>query len=114
MLIKKSSKEVIFRNVEIPAGFMGRLKGLIGRESLGPDSCVYFEFCRSVHTFFMKFPIDVVFLDRDFTIVQIEKSVPPGTFVFCKNLEGIHAIETKGDCFGNTGAEIGDMLQFAD
>jgi uncharacterized membrane protein (UPF0127 family) len=33
--------------------------------------------CSAVHTFFMKFPIDVVFVDRDGRILRIATSVPP-------------------------------------
>ena len=54
-----------------------RLKGLLGRSGLGPDEGLLLRPAGSVHTAFMRFPIDVVFLDREFEVLEVRESVPP-------------------------------------
>ena len=52
-----------------------RAKGLIGREDF--DGAIILRPCRQVHTFGMRFPIDVVFVDRDWLPIYIEYDVGP-------------------------------------
>jgi len=44
--------------------------GLLGHESLNPDESMLIEPCKQVHTLFMRFPIDVVFLDKDNHVLE--------------------------------------------
>ncbi len=57
--------------------FDQRLIGLLGREGLSGDEALWIEPCGSVHTFGMRFAIDVVFLDRDDRIVRVVACLPP-------------------------------------
>ena len=57
--------------------FFQRLKGLLGRSSFPPDTLLLFPNSGSVHTFFMRFPIDILFLDADYKILRIRRNVPP-------------------------------------
>ena len=57
--------------------FSQRLVGLLGRAQLAPDEGLLIEPCNSVHTFFMRFPIDVVFLDRQGNIVRAVANLRP-------------------------------------
>ena len=52
-----------------------RMRGLLGRSGLPPGEGILLRPAGSVHTFFMRFPIDVVFLDRDLTVVGIEPAM---------------------------------------
>lgn len=54
-----------------------RLQGLLGRRSLGEDEGLLLRPASSVHTLFMRFPIDVVFLDRDLRVLRVADGVPP-------------------------------------
>ena len=38
--------------------------------------------CNSIHTFFMKFPIDVVFVDKNLKVRKVKRNVPPGKFIW--------------------------------
>lgn len=53
-----------------------RVKGLLGRRSLEPGEGIAFRE-RSVHTFFMRMPIDVVFCDSDLKVVKVAERLPP-------------------------------------
>src|SRR5919198_6206988 len=52
-----------------------RLLGLAGMRDLHPDQALVIPHCTSVHTFGMRFPIDVVFVDRDWLPIYIEYDV---------------------------------------
>lgn len=53
-----------------------RLRGLAGRSELPAGEGILLRPCGSVHTFFMRFPIDVVFCDRDLRVISIAAEVP--------------------------------------
>ncbi len=57
-------------------GFFERARGLIGVRSMAPDEARVFPRCRSVHTWLMSMPIDVVCLDASRTVLSSE-TVPP-------------------------------------
>ncbi|MFT3804527.1 MAG: DUF192 domain-containing protein [Burkholderiaceae bacterium] len=57
--------------------FDQRLIGLLGRKRLPDDQALWIEPCSGVHTFGMRFAIDVVFLDRHDRIVRIVTGLPP-------------------------------------
>ena len=54
-----------------------RRKGLMGRDGLAPGSCLVIAPSNSVHTFFMRFPIDIVYVRRDGEVVKVRHRVPP-------------------------------------
>ena len=54
-----------------------RLRGLLGRKTLPPGEGVLLRPSNSVHTFFMRFPIDVVFLDGDLGVMAVAPAVRP-------------------------------------
>jgi len=54
-----------------------RSKGLLGRESLPADEGLWIVPCPMIHTFFMKFPIDVLFLDSKLTVRRVIENLPP-------------------------------------
>ena len=55
-----------------------RMRGLLGRTGLPEGEGMLFPRTGSVHTMFMRFPIDVVFLDRELTVLSVKPGVPPG------------------------------------
>lgn len=60
--------------------FWLRLVGLMGRDSLGAGEGLLLDPCNSVHTFFMSFRIDLVFLDRDDTVLKVVTALRPWRF----------------------------------
>jgi len=57
--------------------FITRFKGLMGRRSLAMGEGMHIAPCNSIHTFFMRIPIDVAFLDKDGLIVKQIPAMPP-------------------------------------
>jgi len=54
-----------------------RSKGLLGRMSLPADEGLWIVPCPMIHTFFMKFPIDVLFLDADLKVRRVIEDLRP-------------------------------------
>lgn len=53
-----------------------RMVGLLRHRALAEDEAMLIDSCKQVHTLFMKFPIDAIFISKDGTVVGIEELVP--------------------------------------
>ncbi len=58
-------------------GFSKRLLGLIPFSTLAKNEALYFPRCQAIHTFFMRFPIDCVFLTSSMEVVEVLEGVKP-------------------------------------
>lgn len=67
--------------VELALRPLERMRGLLGRSSLGPGRAMYIAPCGSIHTFLMKFPIDVVFVNQSLDVTKILRNVRPNRIV---------------------------------
>lgn len=67
----------VIREVYKTTNFVERMLGLLARKKLINDEGLLITPCSSVHTFGMKYTIDVVFLDKELTIVKLVKSLKP-------------------------------------
>jgi len=65
MLYNTHNGRVLAQEVERAGSFWQRMKGLLGRRGLPAGQALFLEPCNSIHTFFMGFPIDAVFLDKE-------------------------------------------------
>ena len=54
-----------------------RLRGLIGRQALAPNEALWLRPCNGIHTFWMRFAIDVIFVDRQLRIVKLVENIRP-------------------------------------
>jgi uncharacterized membrane protein (UPF0127 family) len=86
-----------------------RLRGLIGQPALPRGDAVLLSPCQSVHTWGMKHPIDVVFLDREERVVALYPALPP------RRLTRWHrgarsALELRANALRETGTQPGDLL----
>ena len=68
---------VVCAKCEIAETFWMKFLGLMGRSSLPADEGMLFRPAGSIHMFFMRFPIDVVFCDRDLRVVKVVRGLKP-------------------------------------
>ncbi len=61
----------------VAAGFGDRVLGLMGERKLARGSGLWIAPCNSIHTFFMRFAIDAVYLDRDGKVLVVRRNVKP-------------------------------------
>ena len=75
-LINRTTGDVLADQVRVAEDFLSRLIGLMGRKTMADGSALVLRPCRSVHTFFMRFNIDLVFLDRRGMVVHLIRDMP--------------------------------------
>jgi uncharacterized protein len=96
---------------EVAESTIARMRGLMGRERLEPGHGMLINGTASIQMLFMRFPIDVVFLNRDKAIVGISHDVMPW-----KGLAGARgagaALELPAGTASEHGLELGDVLTF--
>jgi len=73
-----------------------RLRGLTGRDELPDDQALLIERCRSVHTFGMRFALDLLWLDAEGTVVRLDANVQPRRLRTCLRARSV--IETNAGC----------------
>lgn len=71
-----SGKVTIASDVQPADNFIRRFIGLMGKKQLLPNEGLMLFHCSSIHCFFMKIPIDAVYLSADMTVVGIETLKP--------------------------------------
>ena len=59
------------------------MKGLAKLDDMPETTALHIPRCRSVHTFTMRFPLDLIWLSRDGEVVRIDPAVPPRRLKFC-------------------------------
>ena len=69
--------QVVCERCEVVDGFLRRGLGLLGRKRLPRGQGLLIKPSWSIHTWFMHFPIDVVFLDRELRVLEIRKQMRP-------------------------------------
>jgi len=69
--------EVFAHQVAVARSFYERTRGLLGRGALRDGEGLWIPKCKSIHTFFMRFPIDVLFLDKDNAVTKIVPCLAP-------------------------------------
>ncbi len=100
----------VLGQVRIADGPLGRALGLVGRKASTLDQALLLVPCAAIHTFGMRFAIDVVFLDREGVIVAARAHVAPWRWARGK---GAYAtLEWAAGAIGRYGFEVGQRLQW--
>ena len=68
---------VFANHVDIADTFLKKTRGLLGRAGLNGEEALLIPECGSIHTFFMRFAIDVLFLDKQNRVTKIISSLSP-------------------------------------
>ena len=80
---------------EVARSFAERARGLIGRRSLAPGRGLLIERCNAIHTFFMRFPIDATFLDRQNRVVKTVRNIRPWRLLVWGGWRAAKVLETE-------------------
>ena len=89
-----------------------RLVGLLQETSLEPYQGLWIYPSQAIHTFGMRFPIDVAFLDRHLRVKRIYHRLPPYRWTRLV-WRAQSVLELAGGVLARTGTEVGDDLQFS-
>lgn len=110
MIIKNITKKTCLSdNCDIAERFDKRFMGLMGKSGLPAGGGLFITPCNSIHMFFMRFSLDIVFVDRDNTVVyQIENIKPWSLSPIVR--KATSTIELPVGTIKNSGTKPGDKL----
>ena len=93
--LKNNSGEIVCKKMVVASNIFSRMKGLMFSTKLPDCDGFLISPCNSIHTFFMLYDLDVVFLDNDFKIVKILRRLSPWrmSWIYFK---ARHVLEMKG------------------
>jgi uncharacterized membrane protein (UPF0127 family) len=103
---------VVCERCEIADRYFARMRGLLGRKGLEPGGGMLLTPESSVHMFFMHFPIDVVFLDREHKVVGVRHELGPWQVAGARGAYA--ALELPAGAAAAAGIGEGDALVFED
>jgi uncharacterized membrane protein (UPF0127 family) len=112
-VINQTRASTLATSCEVARSFLARGRGLMGRDRLDPGAGLLIDPCSSIHTFFMRFPIDVVFIDRGRRVVGLHTALPPGR-PFAGAWGARAVIELPAGTIADTATGVGDQLLFDD
>jgi uncharacterized membrane protein (UPF0127 family) len=105
-VVNETKGTVVAERVGHARNFWRRFRGLMLQSSLDADSGLFIEPSGSIHTAFMRFPIDAVFVDRGRKVVKVT-TVKPWRTAMSK---GHSVLELPAGRAAETGVEAGDVL----
>jgi uncharacterized protein len=85
-----------------------RMLGLLGHKELAPDEGLLLKPGNSIHTFFMRFPIDAVFLDRDARVLKVVPALRPGRIAGAARARAV--LELPAGRAAAAGVQVGERL----
>ena len=107
-LINERTGQVVASAVEVAGTSETRRRGLLGRESLDPSAAIVIAPTSAIHTFFMRFAIDVAFVTRDGRVVKIAHDLRPWRIAAA--LRGFAVVEMTAGSMKRSGVAVGDRL----
>jgi uncharacterized protein len=110
-LINERTGAAIATALEVAETRASRRQGLLGRNTLAPSAGLMLTPCMAVHTAFMRFPIDVVFVDRHGRAVEIVADLRPWRAAASMRARAV--IELPGGTVAMRDIRLGDRLFLA-
>jgi len=110
MITNLTSNAVIASRIRIARNPWARMKGLLGANDLPKGDALVITHCQSIHMFFMKFPIDVIFCDRHNKVVGLCSNIKP----FCLSpvfFKASYAIELPTGIIIASKTKVGDIIK---
>ena len=101
---------VVCEECLVAATPLTRMRGLLGRSSLPSGQGILLRPAASIHTFFMRFPIDVVFLDDELRVVEIAADLRPWRAAGKRGARAVLELPA-GEC-ARRGLAVGDQVRF--
>ncbi|MDD5196830.1 MAG: DUF192 domain-containing protein [Candidatus Omnitrophota bacterium] len=108
-IINQTRSSVLADDTIIADTFFRRVRGLLGKNSLNQGQALILNPCNSIHTYFMRFPIDILFVDENNRVLQIITDLVPFRFspLFFKSRL---VIELPAGTIRSTATSQGDKL----
>ena len=107
-LVNDRTGQMLASAVEVAGTSESRRRGLLGRSGLDPSAALIIAPCSAIHMFFMRFPIDAVFVDRVGRVRKIVHDLRPWRIAISFGAYAV--IEMASGAAGRSGVEVDDRL----
>ncbi len=110
-IINLTTRKSIFEKAYLTENFQERLVGLMFRRDISDFDALVIDKCDAVHTFFMMFEIDVIFLNKDKVVIDIQRNLSPfriSRFV----IDAYYVIEVPSNRNNEDYFSCGDVIDF--
>ena len=109
ILINKTNNFIISENLEVANSYFKRLKGLMFTKKLPEKNALKLIPCNQIHTFFMNYSIDVLYLDSDNNVIFCEENLKPGK-IGARVKNALSVIELPNGKIKKSNIKIGDSV----
>jgi uncharacterized protein len=110
--VVRAGGEPVCERVGLADTPLTRLKGLLGRAGLGSEQGLLIRPTSAIHTWFMRFPIDAVFLDRHFVVIGVKSDLRPWRFAGRRGAKAV--LELAAGESRRRGIQLGERLELVD
>ena len=111
LTLRREDGRIVCERVVVADRAYRRMRGLLGRKYLRQGEGMVLRPGWSIHTAFMRFPIDAIFLDADQVVIRIEYEVGPWRTVSCRGAREV--VELAAGETRRRGLEVGDRVAWA-
>ena len=108
-IVNSRTKSVIVERALVAKSLLARLKGLMFKANMDKNEALIFYNAPYIHTWFMLFPIDIVYLNKDNMITKIYNSLNPWRLACC--LGSTTTLELAGGTASQAALRLGDTLE---
>ena len=108
-LTNTRNHQVVAHTLLTASDSASRRKGLLGRDSLPDGSALIIAPCQAIHTFSMRFAIDVLFVSKDGRVLRVRSNVRPGRIAAA--FRAFAVVELPVGAIERSGTRKGDQLQ---
>jgi uncharacterized membrane protein (UPF0127 family) len=110
-ILNSLTNQVLCDHCKLADTFIKRLTGLMFKKNLSSNEGLYITKCNSIHMFFMRFSIDIIFIDKNSKIVYLLKDFKP--WRISKIVNGAKdTLELPSGTIERLGIRIGDIIKF--
>ena len=111
-VLNQTRGNVVCERTEVAGNPFTRMRGLLGRAGLDQGSGMLFRGESSIHSAFMRFEFDAIFMDRELRVVKLAERIKPWRALGAKGAGNI--LELAGGEISRLGVAVGDQLEILD
>jgi uncharacterized membrane protein (UPF0127 family) len=111
-VLNQTRGNVVCERTEVAGNPFTRMRGLLGRAGLDQGSGMLFRGESSIHSAFMRFEFDAIFMDRELRVVKLAERIKPWRALGAKGAGNI--LELAGGEISRLGVAVGDQLEISD
>jgi uncharacterized membrane protein (UPF0127 family) len=109
-IVNATRRDIVCDRAELADSPLRRMRGLLGRHFLDRGEGLLLTPAPSIHTAFMRFPIDVVFLDSEHRVLRVVREMGPWRAAAAKHARAV--LEIAAGEAARRGIDVGDVLDW--